>query len=172
MSWRNKGPDVFLKEPSAFRSSVFTSIDVSVPITGARSRRSMDCHGSLKPVRTATPAAASPPSGPWQKCSGEKGGLPPISASPIHFKISVSSKGNWLAVPFFRVLGLAPRAASGDVVLDKNRPHRCRGAKTQSGSSSKDAVQVQEQRRGPAQRPLLSSENLLSQRNPARAFRG
>ena len=44
--------------------------------------------------------------------AGEKRGLPPISASPIHFKISASSKGNWLAVPFFRVLGLPPRAAT------------------------------------------------------------
>ena len=34
-------------------------------------------------------------------CSGDKGGLPPISASLIHFKISASPKGNWLAVPLF-----------------------------------------------------------------------
>ena len=37
-------------------------------------------------------------------CPDEKGGLPPISASPIHLRISASWKGNWLAVPFFRVL--------------------------------------------------------------------
>ena len=52
---------------------------------------------------------------PWQPaaevCTGEKGGLPPISASPVHSKIGASPKGNWLAVPFFRVLGLATRAA-------------------------------------------------------------
>jgi len=29
--------------------------------------------------------------------------LPPISAPPIHSKISTLPKGNWLAVPFFRV---------------------------------------------------------------------
>ena len=34
-------------------------------------------------------------------CTGDKGGLPPISVSPIHFKISGSSKGNWWLSPFF-----------------------------------------------------------------------
>ena len=49
----------------------------------------------------------------------EKGGLPPISASPIGSKISALSTGNWLAVPFFRVLGLAPRAATDPPAVNR-----------------------------------------------------
>ena len=46
-------------------------------------------------------------------CAGKNGGLLPISALPNPFKISVSSKENWPAVPFFAPVRLSPRAVSG-----------------------------------------------------------
>ena len=57
-------------------------------------------------------------SSPWQKCVGENGGLPSDSRSWNPFVSNNSAARESVAVPFFRVVGLAPRAARAALSSD------------------------------------------------------